>query len=83
MDLHETLTSHIHDGCVNRKLIDALIEAQKLGIIVCLWTGGTWNETVEGVELMKEYGLEFADVFPNVLKPTGLIIDNLSVSPEV
>ena len=75
------MLSHVHDGCVNRELIDALIEARKRGILVCLWTGGDWEETVYGVELMKQYGLYFDDIFMNILKPTGLIIDNLAVSP--
>ena len=66
---------------VNLPLVNKLIEAQNKGVLVLLWTGGGWHETVKGVTLMLRHGLMFDDIFMNVLKPTGLIIDNLSVSP--
>ncbi|MCL2081610.1 MAG: hypothetical protein FWH16_05895 [Oscillospiraceae bacterium] len=79
-DLHETLFNRA-DNSVNTQLVNALIDARGRGVIVALWTGGGWHETAYGVELMRRHGLEFDDVFMNILKPTGLIIDNLGVSP--
>ena len=78
-DLHETLYDR-GSNKINTPLIDALRAAKKRGIALCLWTGGTFEETVHGVELMKQYNLHFDDVFCNVLK-ADLFIDNKAVAP--
>ena len=64
----------------NMPLIEALKAAQARGVRVHLWTHEPFAETVRRVEVMKRYGLEFADVHCGVYKP-DLLIDNLAVSP--
>jgi len=77
VDLHETLFDRA-DYSVNIPLVNALKAAQGRGVVVVLWTGGNWSETVYGVELMRRYELVFDDVIMNVVKG-DLIIDNLAV----
>lgn len=81
VDLHFTLMkSRKHDGNVNNPLINALIEAQKRGILIVLWTGGSFDETLYGVNLMAQHGLRFDDVLMNQVKGT-IFIDDRAVSP--
>ena len=81
VDLHETLLFGDHFGSnVNSNLISTLIDAQKRGVLVVLWTGGLWRETVHGVELLKRHGLEVDDVITGVIKP-NLIIDDKCIFP--
>ena len=83
VDLHDTLLFGGSFGAeVNLPLVEALIAAQRRGIAVCLWTAGTFNEALHGVNIMAQHGLAFEDVFCNVLKPAGLIIDNIAVNPN-
>ena len=81
VDLHQTLLLGDHFGeSPNMVLVEALINAQRRGVVIVLWTAGTWRETLHGVNLLEKHGLVFDDVITGVVKPT-LIIDDISVTP--
>ena len=79
VDLHGTLL--YEDNSVNMPLIAALIAARRRGVLVCLWTGGTFKEALRGAKLLAKHGLEFDEIFCNILKGT-IIIDNTAYSPD-
>ncbi|MCL1859089.1 MAG: hypothetical protein FWF92_07625 [Oscillospiraceae bacterium] len=78
-DFDATLYFHEKDE-PNTPLIEALIIAQKRGVFVCLWTSANRSETIKRVKYIREYGLEFDEVYYNIIKG-DLIIDNLAINP--
>lgn len=79
-DYHDTLF-FVGTQQVNAPLVNALIEASARGVLIELWTGDRFNNTVGIVSYMKTLGLIFNNVHCGIEKPS-LLIDDLAANPK-
>lgn len=79
VDYHETIYDRRTES-LNLSLIEALRSAQQSGVKVVLWTGASFDATIQIVQWLKKRGLVFDDIQCNVPKP-DLIIDDKAVPP--